>query len=152
MGNVGVIKQYPYASRYNLNGFDEDWYNKVLDDVALYKKWGGGTIVENTTHGIKRNLDFYHEVNERTGVHVIVGTGHYVAASQTAETLALSIEKLSDLYTKEIISGVDERGDGKKIIKCGFIGEVGSNWPLNGEREREREMVDGHIFPNNNCF
>jgi len=131
LGNVGVIKQYPYASRYNLNGCDEEWYNKVLEDVALYKKWGGGTIVENTTHGIKRNLDFYHEVNERTGVHVVVGTGHYVAAAQTPDTLALSIEQLSDLYTKEIISGVDERGDGKKIIKCGFIGEVGSNWPLN---------------------
>lgn len=130
--NVGVLKQYPYGNYYNLNGYDEDWYNKVLEDVALYKKWGGNTIVENTSHGIKRNLDFYKEVSEKTGVHVIAGTGHYVGAMQTPETLATSIEKIADLYSKEIISGVDTRGDGKHIIKCGFIGEVGSNWPLNG--------------------
>lgn len=130
--NVGVLKQYPYGNLYNLNGCDEEWYNRVLDDVALYKKWGGSTIVENTSHGIKRNLEFYKQVSEKTGVHVIAGTGHYIGAAQTPETLALSIEKISDLYSKEIISGVDTRGDGKHIIKCGFIGEVGSNWPLSG--------------------
>lgn len=130
--NVGVIKQYPYSSRYNLNCTDEEWHNKVLEDVALYKKWGGGCIVDNTSHGIKRNLEFCHEVAEKTGVQIVVGTGHYIGAVQPTETLALTIEAMADLYSKEIITGVDVRGDGKRIIKCGFIGEVGSNYPING--------------------
>lgn len=131
--SVGVLKQYPYGNPYNLNGADEDWYKNVLEDVALYKKWGGGCIVENTTHGIKRNLPFYQEVAQKTGVHVIAGTGHYIGSVQTPDTLKMSIESLSDLYTKEILTGVDLYDDGKKIIKCGFIGEVGSNYPLIGK-------------------
>lgn len=129
---VGVLRQYPYSNPYNLVAYDEDWYKNVIDDVALFKKWGGGCIVENTTYGIKRDLEFYKEVSEKTGVHVVAGTGHYVGAVQTPETLTMSIEKLSDLYTREIVAGVDVRDDGKHIIKCGFIGEVGSNYPING--------------------
>lgn len=142
--SVGILKQYPYSNHYNLDCYDEDWYNKVVDDVALYKKWGGGCIVENTTYGIKRNLDFYQEVSQRTGVHVVAGTGHYIGYNQTPDTLAMSIETLSDLYSKEIISGVDVRDDGKQIIKCGLIGEVGSNYPLNG-----RTCVANYFAMNN---
>lgn len=128
--NLGVLRQYPYSSRFNLNFQDEETRNAVLEDVKLFKKWGGGTIVENTTYGICRDLGFYREVAEKTGVNVIAGTGHYVGMTQTESERSLSIEAMVDLYTREIITGVDVRGDGREFIKCGFIGEVGSGWPL----------------------
>lgn len=131
LANVGVLRQYPYSSRYNLDLRDNDACEAILKDVALFKKWGGGTIVENSSHGLSRDLEFCHEVAQKTGVNVVVGTGHYLAAVQSESALNLSLEALSDQYSKEIITGVDLRGDGKEIIRCGLIGEVGSGWPLN---------------------
>lgn len=130
--NVGMIKQYPYGSRFNITFNDEVSLSRILEDVALFKKWGGGSIVENSSHGLQRDLGYYCELAEKTGVNIIAGTGHYIGSCQSASALSLSLEQLSDLYSKEIVTGVDLKGDGKTIVKCGVIGEVGSNWPLNG--------------------
>lgn len=43
--------------------------------MKLYKQFGGGTVVENSSHGLQRNIKFLKEVSQRTGVHVIAGTG-----------------------------------------------------------------------------
>jgi predicted metal-dependent phosphotriesterase family hydrolase len=43
--------------------------------MELYKQFGGGAIVENSNHGLPRNAKFLKEVSQRTGVHVIAGTG-----------------------------------------------------------------------------
>lgn len=137
LGNLGILRQYPYASRYNITFNDSDTHDKVIEDLHLYKKWCDGkcTIVENTSHGIVRNLKFYREAARKTGVNIIAGTGHYVDICQTTSDLSLGLEQLTDLYTRELISGVDvsEAGDGSDIIKCGFIGEVGSTWPITGK-------------------
>lgn len=62
-----------YANSDNLQ-FDDE--NAVLFDVNLFKKHGGGTIVENTTHGIKRNAGFLKDLSLKTGVHIVAGTGN----------------------------------------------------------------------------
>jgi phosphotriesterase-related protein len=132
--NVGYVKQYPYASKYNLAFGDEDAAAAVMNDVVLYKKFGGSAIVENTTHGLKRDLKLSHEISEKTGVHVIAGTGWYVADLQSASALALTTEQMVDQMTKEILFGVDLSEFGKQLnVKCGVIGEVGSGWPIQGE-------------------
>lgn len=136
LGNAGIIRQYPYASRYNIQFYDNDTKEKVIEDLHLYKKWcdGNCTIVENTTTGIRRDLKFYREVAKQTGVNVIAGTGHYLEMTQESGELSLSIEQMSKLYTKEIVSGVDVSNaqDESDIIKCGFLGEIASNWPISG--------------------
>jgi hypothetical protein len=43
--------------------------------MELYKQFGGGAIVENSSHGLQRNARFLKEVSQKTGVHVIAGTG-----------------------------------------------------------------------------
>jgi phosphotriesterase-related protein len=43
--------------------------------MKLYKQFGGGTVVENSSHGLQRNIKFLKEVSQRTEVHVIAGTG-----------------------------------------------------------------------------
>lgn len=140
--NVGFVKQFPYSSHYNLKFFDEDTHEAVLKDVELFKKMGGGTIVENTSHGLKRNLDLMYDISKSTGVHVVAGTGHYVHALQSPETLNMGIEKLTDMYSKDIITGCEVEGKG--MVKCGFIGEVGSSWPIH-EFEKHAIMATGEI-------
>lgn len=129
LDNIGYVRQYPYASRYNLQFDDADTHVKVLADVRLYKQWGGGTIVENSSHGLKRNLAFMQQVSRATGVNVVAGTGHYVHQVQDASTLALGVEQMVELYTRELTVGCV---DGGNPIRCGFVGEVGSGWPISG--------------------
>ena len=66
---------YRYSSKYNCQFNDAETHAAVLYEMELYKKFGGGAIVENTNHGLQRNVKFFKEVSQRTGVHVIAGIG-----------------------------------------------------------------------------
>lgn len=125
--NVGFIRQYPYGSKYNINFEDDDTHRAVLEDVQQFKLFGGQTIVENTTHGINRNLKLMRDISRATGVNIVAGTGHYLEMTQKPEALNLSVEEMVQLYTAEIQEGVEVSPDS---IKCGFIGEVGSVYPI----------------------
>ena len=50
----------------------------ILEEMRLYKKFGGGTIVENTSLGLKRNIPLMVQVSKATGVNVVAGTGKHV--------------------------------------------------------------------------
>lgn len=63
------------SSAYNLNLNDDDAEKAVCKDVELFKEAGGGTIVENSSHGLKRDISFMKKVSQLTGVNVIAGTG-----------------------------------------------------------------------------
>ncbi|XP_046433896.1 phosphotriesterase-related protein isoform X1 [Neodiprion virginianus] len=124
--NAGLVKQYPYSSEYNIVFNDIDTHNAVLADVDQLKKFGGGTIVENTSHGLLRDISFMKHVSQASGIHVIAGTGHYVASTQTEATLNTSVEEMYDLILKEMTVECE----GSPGVKAGFIGEVGSTWPI----------------------
>ena len=49
-----------------------------------------------------------------------MGTGMYIERSCPGHMKALSLDKLAELLTSEIINGVTDRN-----IKAGFIGEIG---------------------------
>ncbi|OAD56321.1 Phosphotriesterase-related protein, partial [Eufriesea mexicana] len=120
----GFLKQYPYSSFYNLTFDDQHTEDAVLEDVKLYKEFGGGTIVENSNHGLKRNIPFMKKVSEATGVNIIAGTGYYVSATQANKVLTK--EHMYNVILKEMTLGCEECPD----VKAGFIGEVGSTWPI----------------------
>ncbi|KAG5684564.1 hypothetical protein PVAND_013789 [Polypedilum vanderplanki] len=138
--NVGYIRQYPYASNYNLNFCDNATHKAVLDDIQEFKSFGGGAIVENTTYGIDRNLDFMLDISKTSGVHIIAGTGHYIEMTQKAETLKMSMEELVQLYMTDIEEGVKVEGS-NDLVKCGFIGEVGSVYPITAFERRSIEAT-----------
>lgn len=132
--NVGFIRQYPYGSKYNISFNDTDTHNSILQEAQLFKKFGGGTIVENTSHGLERNIPLMIEVSKSTGIHVVAGTGYYVAAVQPNSTLQLSIEEMSEIMNTELTKNCS----GFETVRCGFIGEVGSSWPI---QEFERKAI-----------
>lgn len=43
--------------------------------MIFLQKYGGGTIVENTTYGIYRDVRFLKDAAEKTGVNIVSGTG-----------------------------------------------------------------------------
>uniref|UniRef100_T1J091 Uncharacterized protein n=1 Tax=Strigamia maritima TaxID=126957 RepID=T1J091_STRMM len=125
MENLGWIRQNPYSHKDNLIFNDDATKRAVIEDVIKFKNFGGGTIVENTTHGLQRDLEFMKKVANDTGINIVAGTGFYISAAQTPNILSIKMEEIADLMRNEIINGCDG-------IKCGVIGELGCSWPLHG--------------------
>lgn len=141
METLGYVRQYPYSSLENVRFYDESAREAAKKDIVLYKKFGGGSIIENSSHGLKRNLEHMVDVSKSTGVHVIAGTGHYIHDLQDMEHANMTVEQMTDLYSKEIITGIDVENVG--MVKCGFIGEVGSVYPFHGMSfEIDLELVN----------
>lgn len=49
----------------------------VLEDVKFFRECNGGTIVENSNYGLKRDIPLMKRVSEETGVNIVAGTGIY---------------------------------------------------------------------------
>ncbi len=67
--------QHRYSHVNNIFLNDKESEEAVLESVARFAKLGGGCLVENSTVGLRRKTNFLREVSQKTGVHVIAGTG-----------------------------------------------------------------------------
>ncbi|XP_022046838.1 phosphotriesterase-related protein [Acanthochromis polyacanthus] len=117
------LRQNQYSSHENLLLHQEA--SAVRDELLAYRKAGGGTIVENTTTGIERDLPTLRQLAKDTGVHIIAGAGYYVDCTHTEATKKMSVEKLTDIIVSEVLHGADGTD-----IRCGVIGEIGTSWPI----------------------
>ncbi|MBN3308846.1 N-acetyltaurine hydrolase [Amia ocellicauda] len=131
MKNLFWLKQNPYCSKENLLLNQET--EAVKEELLLFKKAGGSTIVENTTTGISRDVKTLKRLSQETGVNVISGAGFYVGDTHSNETKNMSVEKLTDIIVSEVLHGADGTD-----IKCGVIGEIGCSWPL---RDSEKKIL-----------
>lgn len=92
MQHMHWLRQNPYSCHENLLLQQE--VPAVRDELLAYRKAGGGTIVENTTTGIDRDLPTLKQLSKDTGVHVIAGAGYYVDCTHTEATKRMSVEKV----------------------------------------------------------
>ncbi|CAH2090791.1 unnamed protein product [Euphydryas editha] len=143
---IGYIKQYPYSHKYNLVFNDKNAKEAVLKDIRNYKKNGGGTIVENTTEGLERDVDFYQTVQRKTGVNIVIGTGFYIADMQSMNHLLC---KKEDLYN-HMLTELTEGCEGYPSVKAGFIGEIASVWPIR-DFERKAILAAGEVQAQVGC-
>uniref|UniRef100_A0A3P9LW68 N-acetyltaurine hydrolase n=1 Tax=Oryzias latipes TaxID=8090 RepID=A0A3P9LW68_ORYLA len=123
MQHMHWLRQNPYSCQENLYLKQET--GAVRDELLAYRKAGGGTIVENTTTGIDRDLPTLKQLAKDTGVHIIAGAGFYVDATHSEATRKMSVEKLTDVIVSEVLHGADGTD-----IRCGVIGEIGTSWPI----------------------
>lgn len=92
MEHMHWLRQNPYSCHENLLLQQET--AAVRDELLAYRKAGGGTIVENTTTGIERDLPTLRQLAKDTGVHIIAGAGYYVDCTHTEDTKRMSVEKV----------------------------------------------------------
>lgn len=123
MQHMHWLRQYTYSCHENLLLQQET--AAVREELLAYRKAGGGTIVENTTTGIDRDLPTLKQLAKDTGVHIIAGAGYYVDCTHTEDTKKMSVEKLTDIIVSEVLHGADGTD-----IRCGVIGEIGTGWPI----------------------
>lgn len=152
MKNAGFVRQYPYGSKYNINFEDDDTHQAVMDDLKIFKKFGGGAIVENTTTGINRNLKLMYQAAKEFGLNIIAGTGHYLGITQTPDTLKMSVEEMVNMYTHEMEHGIDVNFSPTETvnIKCGIVGEIGSAYPIS-DFEKRSILATAEVQNNLKC-
>lgn len=122
----------------------------ILDDEPLavaelerYAAAGGGTLVDLTTVEIGRDPAALRRVSEATGVHVVMGCGHYRDPYlDRAWFDRTSVDEIAAGLVEEIEHGVGPEG-----IRPGVIGEIGCDQAhLSAAEERSfRAAARAHL-------
>uniref|UniRef100_UPI00358F46E9 phosphotriesterase-related protein isoform X1 n=2 Tax=Myxine glutinosa TaxID=7769 RepID=UPI00358F46E9 len=121
--NLHWIQQHPFGHRSNLELYKE--MDTIKEELCSFRKAGGGTLVENSSIGLQRNVKVLRQLSLDSGVNIVCGTGFYVDSSHSKETRNMSEEQLAEVMRRELLEGVDGTG-----ICCGIIGEIGCSWPI----------------------
>ena len=103
----------------------------AIDEAMEFRYHGGGTIVEVTSIGIRRDPLAMSRVSQATGLNVVMGAGWYQKLYHPADMDRRTVEDM----TKEIVQDVTV-GVGGTAIRSGIIGEVG----LEGDPITENEI------------
>lgn len=108
-----------YPNRDNLILGDEQ---TAVEELADYRKRGGGTLVDVTSIGLGRDPAALGRVSRATGVHVIMGTGWDTRAVDSRDLDARSLDELTVELVRDVTFGAGSGG-----IRSGIIGEVATS-------------------------
>jgi phosphotriesterase-related protein len=98
---------------------------EAVEEILHFKWAGGQTVVEMSNHGLGRDPQALARISRITGLHILMGCGYYFAASMPKGFEAKSEEEIAAEIVSDITQGVGTTG-----IKAGYIGEIGTSWPL----------------------
>ena len=125
---VGQIRHYASPNADDARLYDVP---TAIDEVMLYKQYGGISLVDATSIGIARDPMGLVRISQATGVNIIMGASYYVAPSHPADMDSRSEDKI----VAEIVRDLTVGADGTEA-RSGVIGEIGCSWPLtNNERK-----------------
>ena len=129
--NVHLVADNPYALRDNLLLDDVDL---AVQEVGLFQRAGGTTIVDCTCRGIGPQPRQLKRVSERTGVNIVAGCGYYTQDTHPEEMSAWSAERIADEMLGDLTEGIGNTG-----IRAGVIGEIGTSHPIH--RNEQKNLV-----------
>ena len=122
-----------YFQNKNQQNLILDEYEKAIEELKIYKEFGGETIVELSTYGINLEPNKLLKISQETGVNIILGTGCYTEDYLDEKTLNSSVEDLRILMSQNLHDGFDGTS-----IRAGLIGELGCSWHL---KETEKKTL-----------
>jgi phosphotriesterase-related protein len=102
-----------------------------LQEVASFKAKGGGTLVDVTSVGLKRDIRGVAEIARATSVHVVGGTGFYIHSGHPAYVARQAADELAARMIAEIQEGIEGTG-----MRAGIIGEIGISSPIHPDEEK----------------
>ncbi|MBN1382328.1 MAG: aryldialkylphosphatase [Deltaproteobacteria bacterium] len=105
----------------------------AIEEMQAYKAAGGGALVDQSCHNfdLGRSPEGLVRIAREAGIHVIMGSGFYIASNHSPEVENLSEEDLAARICSDILDGVDGSG-----IKSGIIGEMGLSSPVEPNEEK----------------
>ena len=126
--NLGWVRYNSFSNRDNLLLGDEE---TAIEEASLYKRAGGGTIVDATTIGIGRDPLALARIARATGLNVVMGAGYYVDAVHPEGMDTLAEPDIAAQIVADITRGVGDTG-----VRAGIIGEIGCTWPLTANERK----------------
>lgn len=120
--HLGWIRQY---WTYNYDNLVIDDADLAISEAARFKAAGGGTVVDVTLDEIGRDPGQLAHISRATGLHVVMGSGAYVAHAHPAWVRAADVDTIARRIIAEARDGVRDTG-----VRPGIIGEIGCTWPL----------------------
>lgn len=122
-------------------GVHPDNYRLTDEDAAVaelepYRALGGGAVVDLTPASLGRDLARLAAISERTGLHVVAGTGQYLARCHEPWVARLEDRALAGRLVADARDGVDATG-----ILPGIYGEIGTSDPVAPEERRMLRAV-----------
>ena len=125
---LSQIRHYASPNADDARLFD---VSTAIDEVMLYKQYGGVSIVEVSSIGLARDPLGLVRISQATGVNIIMGASYYVAPAHPPDMDS----RTEDSIVEEIVRDVTVGAEGTDT-RSGVIGEVGCSWPLtNNERK-----------------
>ena len=109
----------------------------MVEEVKAMREAGGSAIVELSNGGLSPAPERLREISERTGVHVVMGCGHYVEEHQDPANHKRSVEDFAAEITAQVLKGAWGTD-----IRAGIIGEIGCQSPWT---ELEQRVIRGAI-------
>lgn len=126
--NLGVIRRNYMAVRDNANFEDIE---EMSQDVSYFAAAGGGTICEMTTLGLRPNPVGLRKISQRTGVHIVAGTGFYTQVTLSRAQASMDLEAMRAMMVRDLTEGFAGTD-----VKAGVIGEVALSHPMGEIEER----------------
>jgi len=100
-------------------------------EVRMMKHDGGDAIVELTCGGLSPEPEGLKRIAEGTGVHLIMGCGHYVNEYQDPRNHARTVDDFAQEMIGQIL-----RGAWGSEVRAGMIGEIGCTAPWTATEKR----------------
>lgn len=108
----------------------------AVEELAPFVRAGGRSIVELTPPTLGRHPVRVREISERAGVHVVLGTGHYLEAVHDPWVATTDESTIAARLLDEIRDGIGSSG-----IRPGVIGEIGTSDPVSLAERRVLRAV-----------
>jgi phosphotriesterase-related protein len=122
MENLWWIRYHWFQNYDDMLMLDE---GEAVEELLHFKWAGGRTVVEMSNVGLGRDPQALVRISRRTGLHILMGCGYYFAASMPRGFEKKTQEEITQEIVRDITQGVGDTG-----IKAGYIGEIGTSWPI----------------------
>ena len=82
----------------------------IIEEVNLYKQFGGTALVDATSLGLGRDPIGLTRISRATGVNIIMGSSFYVGVTHPADMDDRSEESLTEQIVGDVVRGVGKTG------------------------------------------
>jgi phosphotriesterase-related protein len=108
----------------------------AVEEIAPFVAAGGRTIVELTPPSLGRDPERVRRIAQRSGVHVVQGTGQYLGPTHEPWVADASEAQITARLVADATTGIGETG-----IRAGILGEIGTSDPVRPEEARVLRAV-----------
>lgn len=120
--NCAALARNPYVVRDNLLLGEVE---TAVEELAYFRDRGGRTVVDCTSVGAGRDPRRLREVAERSGLHVVAGSGYYLQETHPPQMAEWTPEQIAEEIVRDLTEGIGDSG-----VRAGVIGEIGTGDPL----------------------